>query len=104
MQNKRKFNFVKVYKNYRTHLYFKIIFMKYRCFILDYFLLNLVKAKIRLSKIHFYEELIMKRFIFILIIVLITYFSKPLCAYTAQEIITSTIKDHVSNVINISTN
>src|SRR5699024_9618644 len=46
----------------------------------------------------------MKRFIFILIIVLITYFSKPLWDDTAQEIIPSTIKDPVINVINNSKN
>src|SRR5690625_4722293 len=46
----------------------------------------------------------MKRFIFILIIVFITYFSKPLWEDTAQEIIPSTIKDPVINVINISKN
>src|SRR5699024_5437633 len=46
----------------------------------------------------------MKRFIFILIIVFITYFSKPLWEDTAEEIIPSTIKDPVINVINISKN
>lgn len=46
----------------------------------------------------------MKKFIFILIILFITYFSKPLWEDTAQEIIPSTIKDPVINVINTSKN
>src|SRR5699024_12750750 len=46
----------------------------------------------------------MKRFIFILIIVFITYFSKSLWEDTAKEIIPSIIKDPVINVINISNN
>ena len=46
----------------------------------------------------------MKRLIFILIIVFITYFSKPLWEDTAEKIIPSTIKDPVINVINTSKN